>query len=660
MAIDPIDVRDRLRAAITAEGDALVAAARRLHQEPLEIHAETLEAIATRAVEDVERLGVVPENPAWQLPLRELACELMEAVVASDPFEALVFMDAYPRRGTTDLDEVNPEMRVRGPAVHRRLDAGRISHRERDALDLAHRAGAIGDRVVRELAAVAAEDPRTHSLTERLGSDLDFVIEDLLSRLTWVGGTVALGRAEPPADHLIGPEGPPPREVVVPERPPTAPYGPGDLHANVQFAHRYLEAASDGPEALVPVRHELLADYHPARVAQIDMVLCNPGVAHTTWALNVRKLLWLAALPADLRARAERLGLDAATLDEMIAISARFAETGFESTPVEYRAFADERTRLLGSACEAELLPRLEQQLRSMWDRLTDLGPPSGERLAGAVACALGNVLLMSMDSPDTSIGASVVAYHAAAESRFPTLLARAEPPREAAGIARLAEDLAGIAQAAERQDLAELAYTARVAEGMLVQIDDPVEALAALDGQWSVRVIACRECAMPNVALTAAGLDPSLPGLHDGERVIVPRGLNRHTCCFCAREQTVNAPAVFFVPDRGPIIYCLPTPDPEAAIDLHGAEIERIRGRYAATLDEAERERYFAAPEILTYNWEQFMSVARTGETVPEDHEYRIIGPMANGDFAISDPAKRFLRFVTAEEAIELGFTSQ
>lgn len=637
MALDPISVRDRLRAIIDDAGRDLAAAAVGLHEEPLSLTPATIAVLVDESA------------PGAPVTMRMALVELAAAVVASDPYELLVSMGAHAPPDCRSLDDLDALHRRRLEEIVPRLDAGRIPFRHRNAAHDAHRQGLVVERCVEALAVELRADDRVQGLSE---ADVRDLAADLLDRLVWTGGTLAMSLPDPP-ERWWEPPGPP-RRLLAPSRDDPTPYSPRDLAVSVDFAHRSLRALSEDVAAVWSIH----PDDHPSALAQVDQVMCSGQVPNVDWALRTRERLWLAALPAALSARRARLGLDDQDVAELLAAAARFAATLDHAGPEERGAFAQEVTRLIGHACARDLAPRVEAQVELAHERIAAPAPPSGERLAGAIGCALANVLLMSLDSPATGAPASVVAYTAAKAGRFPSLLPAGTVPRADVDVSGLAQQLRAIADQADAHGLDALGATATALEGLLATT--PTERLESLDGQWSMRVIACRECAMPNAALTAAGLDPTLPGLcgPGHHRVVFPLGLNRVTCCFCGCEQTVNVPAVFHVPGRGAIVYCLPWPDPgqvDLAADRFRDEIERVRRRYAETLTEPERAAYWATPGIMTTNWERFMTVAQMGETVPEAHEFNVIGPLADGSFVISDPAKGFERHVTPWEAQEL-----
>ena len=466
--------------------------------------------------------------------------------------------------------------------------------------------------------------------------------------------------------------------------PPPLLYPTRDLGADRQLADAYLRAwGQPGSQQALDARAAMLDYYRPARLAQMDLLLLSSINLDVNWAWLTRLRLWIRALPSDLVLRAPRLGLDNDTVDRLGALAAAHAEHA-DAASAELtdrnRVFFDELLGRVGEACEAELTPRVAAALRGYIAATRER--PSGERIAGAARCALTNVLLMLLDSPATALPASHAAYAWAAQGLFP--LGPAFAPADDAGVDAFAGELDTFAAQADRAQLPELGWTARMIAGSLTGMfaGDPQyepggprwsagppdwlrdqrrvdrHALGGLDGQRKLMVVPCRDCTMPGAALAATALDPSYEALHDEERVIIPAGLNRFTCAFCGAEQTVNTPAVFYRPDRRQVIYCLPTADPQQpdeAIGRHRAAIERIRDRYLNTLTAEQAAAYQDAPELLTFNWEQFMYAVQTGNTIPEDHAYtgRVLD---DGTVAILDPTKRFIRYLTPAEAAEIG----
>jgi hypothetical protein len=182
---------------------------------------------------------------------------------------------------------------------------------------------------------------------------------------------------------------------------------------------------------------------------------------------------------------------------------------------------------------------------------------------------------------------------------------------------------------------------------------------LDRVDGQWSTGIGPCPRCAMRFAACAVVALDTTgtfLGYRPMNEDIHLPRGLNRVACPFCGIEFAIETPAVFYVPERFAVIYCLPTSaqvTSEDALDHHRRDIESIRNRYAATLDPTEQARYWAAPELFTYTWEKFLDAVQRGETLMEDHVFNM-AIFRDGTGVISDLTKKFVRDLTKAEVGE------
>jgi hypothetical protein len=403
----------------------------------------------------------------------------------------------------------------------------------------------------------------------------------------------------------------------------------------------------------------VLGDYHPSVVSELQYIALRTNLENAGRISEVIHAVMVGATQGDLRRRRDQLCLTTAELSDLDQVlePTRLAGQAMAPDTESQARFARQAVGVLRKRCETSADERAAALIAECFGSLGDT--PSGEQLLTQVRTALINVMYVMLDLPTILEPAGTLARTFL--SRGGVLSPRLpEAPRDRAELLTFVESLRNSAAEVVDPTLKPWSRAAEaLAEGLsAVQTDR----LGDQVGQWATGTGACPVCAMWFAASGPVALDTTcdyLQDRHGSDWVRIPEGLNRVTCPFCGTEMARETPAVFYLPTRGYVIYCLselPGVPRDELQRLHAPTIARIREHYAATLSPQDAVDYWAAPELVAYGWEEFLFTVQMGETIAQDHIYGV-SVYAAGSGAIHDLTKKFTRYLTAAEVQQRRF---
>lgn len=431
-------------------------------------------------------------------------------------------------------------------------------------------------------------------------------------------------------------------------------YEARDHQLNLNVLHAFTSARSR--EEFIDARDAMLMDFHPSVLSELDRMALSRQSDETAAFLEfLRDHVSLISSPITLRRRQQRLDVPASELMELEAVAAEYLEVARTEPAMAVRVQEQLREAL---AVLISLVSKAIPSIGSITAQFrSDLGAcATGERWSCAATAALQNALLVSFDHPPSREYAERLSQRIV--ERYGSVGAMVSL---SGADSTTLDDVSNrlISSASDLEAI--LPGWCKVAEQVIGSLQSiRYDRVNVLDGQWTASIGPCPECAMSFATCALVALDTTCSFIasdHLAGFIHLRRGLNRCTCPFCGGEFAIETPAVFYVPDRFAVIYCLPTSSTipqSSAADSYEDAIELIRTRYATSLSPSEEARYWAAPELFTYSWEKFLDAIQRGEVIAEDHVSGLTINRYGGGGTVTDLAKKFIRELTDTELAE------
>ena len=408
--------------------------------------------------------------------------------------------------------------------------------------------------------------------------------------------------------------------------------------------------AADSP-ALESAIKGMANDFHPSILAELDSSEIQPGEPPSISELNF--IVTSELLPRNIRYRMQDIRIDESP-ERQIEIAPSLLSAIYricDGSPREGSPFGQEAHILL-----AAIDTYTDNLMEQVWARIvsTTSTMRSYRRLLAAIYMNITNAHRLLLDFPATR--------HAALRlfKEHQTFLSKP-------GVEFLAHDASAptktLNEFAAQARNAGLSSLAALSHRCAVNIDwSDVMRRRVFDGLRTIYFGPCRNCAMYYAVEALISIDPRCDFLysHGRDWIYIPPGLNFNTCIFCGHESPIEVPAMFYVPHRGNVVYCIPgrgRGSAEAAVTEHANSIQYIRDSYMEDLKPQERAEFEEAPELITYSWEEFMLAVHMGETTEEAHCW-LSTRNEYGGTSIVDGTKMFIRELLPAEMYQYSFT--
>jgi hypothetical protein len=437
------------------------------------------------------------------------------------------------------------------------------------------------------------------------------------------------------------------------QHPPS--YGEWSREANQELIGWALHPTSS--DTLMEIGNGLLGNFQPSFFAELDWQTYRPDQSDDDTRqimCMINDYLFFYSIIHNIALRHPESPADAFTEDDLRRFVALHEAYLAHWLGPQGPALLEELDRYVESVRQPYWADLEAEILRYGRDRLATIStsPMVSARLTQVLDVLLANMIYLYLDLPWTRRKARAAIDRMLAVTAESPLLGsgKSYSADDAHRFSALLRDWAGIARGEGLADWAELADDAAVCAGAL-----DVDTLAKYEGQWATGRTPCARCSMWFAFDTITSMDTTCSYVNWAQRgvVFIPAGIGTAECLYCGFVAPLDSPKMFYAEQRDQVVYLVPTKDmlgEEEAAEFWRATIEDLRVRYVEHLDDAARERFENAAELLTWNVRSFLYAIQMGEDIAEDHVYTFVA-LADGYGLIYDGSKRFARVLTPGE---------